>query len=65
MKKKLECPSCSKISMVMKKGHSTLNDGFSVKDINRWVCENCGEELFDLHTMKQIRRQRKKNTVII
>lgn len=60
MEKKLECPSCGQISMTMKQGVSRLADGFSVNNISRWVCENCGEELFDVKTIKQIRKQREK-----
>lgn len=65
MEKKLECPSCGQISMVMKKGTSRLADGFSVNNINRWVCENCSEELFDIKTMQQIRTQQEKKTHLL
>ena len=64
MVKKLECPSCGKIAMTIKKGSSKMADGTQIKNITRWVCDNCGEELFDPKTMKEIRRQRTKKTVL-
>ena len=64
MAKKLECPSCGKIAMTIKKGVSKMADGIQIKNISRWVCDNCGEELFDSKTMKEIRRQRTKKTVL-
>ena len=63
MGKKLECFSCGQMSMVLKKGTSKLEDGTSIKNITRWVCENCGEELFDLKAMKKIRTDKKSKTV--
>jgi YgiT-type zinc finger domain-containing protein len=58
LQKKLECPSCGRVAMVFKKGKTTLADGVQVDDINRWVCSNCGEELFNHQTMAEIRHQR-------
>ncbi len=64
MVKKLECPSCGKIAMTIRKGSSKMADGIQIKNITRWVCDNCGEELFDPKTMKEIRHQRAKKTVL-
>lgn len=64
MDKKLECPSCGQMAMVIKKGSSKMADGVQVKNISRWVCENCSEELFDAKTMKEIRTQREQKVVI-
>jgi transposase-like protein len=61
--KKLECPSCGLITMYLKTGISNLEDGVKVSKISRWVCENCGEELFDMKAMKEIRIQRKEKTI--
>ena len=58
-KTKLECPSCGQTSMIRKKGSSILSDKTKVKNIEKWICENCGEELFDLKAMKEIKNQRK------
>ena len=63
MDKKLECPSCGQIAMVRKKGSSKMADGVQVKNISRWVCMNCNEELFDLKAMKEIRAQREHTSV--
>jgi transposase-like protein len=60
---KLECPSCGRVSMVLKKGTVNLDDGVLIKSIHRWVCEHCGEELFDLKAMKDIRAQRAHHSV--
>ena len=64
MEKRLECPSCGRMSMVLKKGSAKMADGVQIKSINRWVCEHCGDELFDLKTMKKIREQRARHSVI-
>jgi YgiT-type zinc finger domain-containing protein len=56
--KKLECPSCGRVSMVIKKGATKMADDFSVHNISRWVCTNCGEELFNPQAMSEIGRQR-------
>ena len=63
-KQKLECPSCGFLTMNLKTGTSKLSDGLKVTHIKKWVCEKCGEELFDLKTMKEIRKQRKEKSVI-
>jgi hypothetical protein len=49
--------------MYLKTGISNLEDGVKVSKISRWVCENCGEELFDMKAMKEIRIQRKEKTI--
>ena len=56
--KKLECPSCGLVAMVAKKGTTTMADGYKIHDVNRWICNNCGEEVFDAHAMAEIRSQR-------
>ena len=56
--RKLECPSCGHVSMVIKKGKTTMADGIQINDISRWVCSNCGEEVFDPKTLSEIRQQR-------
>jgi transposase-like protein len=63
MEKKLECPSCGRMSMVRKKGPAKMADGVQIKNIQRWVCEHCGEELFDLKAMKEIRAQRAHHSI--
>ena len=63
MENKLECPSCGRMSMTQKKGSTKLADGVEVKSISRWVCEKCGEELFDLKAMKDIREQRTRTSI--
>ena len=60
---KLECPSCGMVAMTRKTGKSKLSDGIEVSGITRWVCDNCNEELFDLKTMKEIRKQRKNKCI--
>ncbi len=64
MEKRLECPSCGQMAMVIKKGSSKMADGLQVKNITRWVCEKCGEELFDAKAIKEIRTQREQKAVI-
>ena len=61
--KRLECPDCGLMTMYLKTGSSNLNDGTKVSGISRWVCENCGEELFDMKAMKKIRMQRKEKAI--
>ena len=61
--RKLECPRCGSMAMLLKSGISHLEDGVKVSKISRWVCENCGEELFDLKAMKEIRMQRKEKAI--
>ena len=64
MTKKLECPSCGKMAVSLKKGSSKMADGVQIKNIARWVCDNFGEELYDPKTMKEIRRQRAQKKVL-
>ena len=44
----LECPSCGNLAMHYNKGDSKMADGFEIKNICRWLCDKCGEELYDL-----------------
>ena len=57
---KMECPSCGNYSMICKIGSSTLLDKKKIKNIKKWKCEKCGEEMFDLNTMNEIKNQRKE-----
>ncbi len=61
---KLECPSCGMLSMKVKKGSFKTEDGIHIHNISRWVCDNCQEEVLDLHAMKEIRRQRASKSVL-
>ena len=63
--KKLECPSCGEIAMTIKKGSPILLDGMKITNISRWVCEKCGEELFDTKAMKEIRLKRANKTICV
>jgi len=65
MNKKIECFACGRKAMIQKKGITKLADGIKVKSINKWICENCGEELFDLNAMKKIRIERKKESQLV
>lgn len=55
---KIECPTCGRISMSHQKGNSAMIDGFKVKNIYKWVCSYCKEEMYDLETMKKIHELR-------
>jgi hypothetical protein len=44
--------------MVVRKGKTTMADGYKIHAVNRWVCNNCDEELFNTHAMAEIRSQR-------
>ena len=35
-----------------------LKDGKHIKNISRWVCQSCNEEVFDRAAMKEISGQR-------
>ena len=61
----IECHACGETSMVLQSGETVLEDGFKIRNLERWVCRNCGEELFDSRAMKEIRRQREKKLLAV
>jgi YgiT-type zinc finger domain-containing protein len=58
----ISCPECGKNAMKRRKGGTRLEDGFTVNNIERWVCGNCGNELFDPAAMELIRTERARKT---
>ena len=56
----IPCTECGKQTMKRRKGSTCLEDGFTVNHIERWVCSDCGYELFDSAAMKLIRTERAK-----
>ncbi|MFH0764903.1 MAG: YgiT-type zinc finger protein [Calditrichota bacterium] len=51
----LPCPECGKLALRRITADCALDDGTVVPELAHWRCSNCGEELFDLEAMRQIR----------
>ncbi|MBM3328842.1 MAG: YgiT-type zinc finger protein [Calditrichaeota bacterium] len=56
----LPCAECGRNTLCRVTANYPLDDGTVVTHLEHWKCSSCGEVLFDLESMRQIREARKQ-----